>query len=296
MISEFNVTKNNFEVILGTANFSLPYGVAQLNQNLPITNPSEIIRKAIQLGINHLDTATSYQAETLIGELWPNSLDCNITTKLSLQDCTSALTMRTSVEDSLKKLKRNSLSTLLLHNPSVLLDNTNPHVIRVLREFLNEEKVMKVGISAYNEIEIIRAKTLMPELTVFHISENICDRRKYSSTSLTDMANSGNTFYVRSIFLQGLLLMDSNQIPKKLENAKKILINFQNMALEKSFPTLDICTAYAIAIPWSSGVIVGANSAQQLTEIKSSLDRAIPLNIAEWPLLDDWTLDPRNWS
>ena len=290
------MARNAKEFTLGTANFSLPYGIAQIGQNLPSPSVEEILGRAIELGIHSLDTATTYKTEAAIGDLWPNSIPCNLTTKLSIQDCESSVTMRNSIENSLKKLKRDSFGTILIHNSSVLFDDASSHVIETLREFIYEGKTDKVGVSAYEETEILLAKSLMPEMTVFHIPENICDRRKYSSPNFVDMAKNGNSFYVRSVFLQGLLLMDLDQIPINLERVKGVLNDFHEFAKEQSLSVIQVCITYALSIPWASGIVVGVDSARQLTQVKSAFDQLVSLNIAEWPLLDEWSLDPRNWS
>ena len=103
-------------------------------------------------------------------------------------------------------------------------------------------------------------------------------------------------FIVRSVFLQGLLLMEPNSIPSKLILAKKNVQELIDFAERKSLTAIELCLAYARSISWVSGIIVGAASLDQLKEVSEptpSLPSGWASAISPMPAE---IVDPRKWS
>ena len=110
-----------------------------------------------------------------------------------------------------------------------------------------------------------------------------------------DLHHLGDRFVVRSIFLQGLLLMPLDEIPKGLVESKKSIRQIQAYSEFLRVAPLDLCLAYAHAIPWADSLVIGAATALQLSEIVRS--NILLLNGWESKIetLSDELLDPRRW-
>ncbi len=285
------------ELVLGTATFGTNYGIANKGKVLEPGEVQKIIVMASELGINHFDSAPAYgEAEKLIGDFWPAEKERKITSKISKEDSNDINRMVESVKETLKKTHSSKLWAVLLHDPDAL---TGPFANKTKEAFLELQKtglVERIGVSTYSAKQALKAKELFPDLSVFQIPENICDQRNLKSPELMDLAKKSNSIFVRSVFLQGLLLMNLDSIPKKLSGAKKSLESLKRLTKKESISPLELCMAYALALPWASGVLIGVSESDQLKEIARSRMNLKSDWASKIETLDDWHLDPRNWS
>jgi pyridoxine 4-dehydrogenase len=151
-------------------------------------NPEEaraVLRRAVELGINLIDTADSYGpevSERLIGEtLYPYPEDLVIATKGGLlrdgpgQWRTDGRPehLREACEGSLKKLKVDRIDLYQLHR----IDSRVPaeESLRALAELREEGKIHHVGLSEVSVEEIQRAQEIVPIVSVQN-RYNLTDR------------------------------------------------------------------------------------------------------------------------
>jgi len=107
--------------ILGTANFSGGYGIAS-HRNIEDSELRDIITYAQENDINCFDTAIAYgEAQAKLGNLLDKSKNIKIDSKIGNKECQTSTLILKSVEESLRNLGVNKLSTLYLHNPESLL-------------------------------------------------------------------------------------------------------------------------------------------------------------------------------
>jgi aryl-alcohol dehydrogenase-like predicted oxidoreductase len=295
--SYMSVTRAKPILSLGTANFGSAYGLGGHENGLSPTQVFRILRMASQEGFSHLDTASGYEnSEQVIGTLIADSGDWLITTKLRSKECESATSIVQAVKASLVRTKQRQFWSVLLHDPNVLFAGGSAEVRRGLTEILDSGLTQRVGISSYSEAEVIRAKTLFPSLSVFQISENVCDQRLATSSELTALASEGNFVFVRSIFLQGLLLMNPHALPGKVEGASPSLRKLQEFCEKIKVSNLELCVGYSKSLAWATGIVFGVNSEKHVLEISKAFNNKINIDYIQVPKLDDWLLDPRNWS
>jgi aryl-alcohol dehydrogenase-like predicted oxidoreductase len=286
--------RSNF--VLGTANFGTKYGISNGGSSLHGDDVKKIVGFAEKSGLFQFDTAPSYgNAENLLGLSLKHPRSAGIFTKISSGDSGSVSKMLQSVRRSLVRTGASKFSGIYLHDESVL-ETTNPkEVILGIKELLDSGLTERVGISVYSEDALIKAKNICPELNLFQVPENICDRRLYNSEIMKKLALSGDLIYVRSIFLQGLLLMKPKNIPKEffkiLANVEKLIefAKLYNISREA------LCLSYARKIPWATGLIIGVASVSQLEKLlepETALPQDFELHI---PSIEEEFLDPRNW-
>jgi aryl-alcohol dehydrogenase-like predicted oxidoreductase len=115
------------------------------------------------------------------------------------------------------------------------------------------------------------------------------------SKHIKSLADKGNSFMVRSIFLQGLLLMEAMSVPSKLHLVQPQLKSLNEFANKQKVKVLDLCLAYAYSISWASGIVIGVASLAQLKEIIASAS-TLPEDWASTiTTLPSELLDPRKW-
>jgi len=283
-------------IILGTANFGNSYGVKNTGKILSKAESGSLIRWAQINGINHFDTALAYGDSTeILSSYLDYSLKPSIDTKLNEESCQSRDLIVKIAEENRDKLGTSQLSVVYIHDENLLQTSLGPEITWGFREILDRGIAKKIGVSVYSEESIIACKKVLPELSVFQVPENICDRRLIDSILMQEFADMGNELNVRSIFLQGLLLMDPGLIPPKLRSARLSVQELTRFAEINSITVLDLCLAYAKSIPWATGLLVGAAAIEQINEVISHsaiLPEKWSTSISIMPAE---LIDPRTW-
>ena len=135
-----------------------------------------VLRRAIELGINFIDTADSYGpevSERLIAEaLYPYPSDLVIATKAGFDrpgpdrwvENGKPEHLRAACEGSLRRLRVDRIALLQLHriDPKVPADDQ----LGTLRDLQTEGKVRYVGLSEVSVAQIEHARTIVPIVTV----------------------------------------------------------------------------------------------------------------------------------
>ena len=135
-----------------------------------------VLRRAVELGVNLIDTAASYGpevSERLIAEaLHPYPDDLVIATKGGLtrpgpgqwqRDCRPE-TLRKSLEGSLERLRVDRIDLLQLHtvDPAVPLEES----VGALAELQREGKIRHVGLSNVDSRQLAAARKIVPIVSV----------------------------------------------------------------------------------------------------------------------------------
>ena len=282
--------------ILGTANFNGDYGIAK-KKILGLAKIEEILSFAQINNLNHFDTANSYgDAQKILGSLLAYSDRVQIDSKIGNQECGTVESILESVQKSLDELKTNKLSTLYLHDANSLLGDNKSATKNGLTKIIDMGLADYIGVSVYTINDLLECKKALPDLSRFQVPENICDRRLFHSEEMLELARDNNEINVRSIFLQGLLLMPKEAIPKSLSESSKSINDLGLYSKNELVDRIDLCVAYAKSISWASKIIVGDES---ITQLKAILDSTYKLN-NEWEksisVVSEVIVDPRKWQ
>lgn len=281
---------------LGTAILKDDYGISRKSQDRTDLDKKEFLKSAYELGILHLDTAPSYgNAEKIIGETFGDASRISITSKVSRSSCDSFSVLVESVKSSLSQLNVASLDSLLLHDASVLQGESGSQAYRWMIEIKEMGLVERIGVSVYSEDELLWVKKGCPEFTAFQLPEGIMNRESINSQELLRLQEVGNRLEVRSIFLQGLLLLDVNALPAYFQPVQHLFSEFWGYLAMNKISALEACVTYSKSIPWASGIVVGAEDTGQLLEIVQFFKSERTLNYSSLPVLPQEFLDPRSW-
>jgi aryl-alcohol dehydrogenase-like predicted oxidoreductase len=283
-------------LILGTASFLRGYGVSNRSKKKTNLEIERILRGAQELGINRFDTAPTYgEAEVFLGRFLVKSPDLQISTKLGAANSKSEKLIRTSIENSLIRLQIDTIETLYLHDESSLLHEDGEQLFSILQKLVSEGLVKEIGVSIYTYEKLAANYRSFPQLDAYQVPENICDRRLLTNELVKEIADQNKSVTVRSVFLQGLLLMESHDIPNYLMECIPCVESLNRLAEFWHVSKVDLCLSYAKNIDWCSGILVGADNLTQLQKIVDS-DFVLPENWQEFvfPIREDLA-DPRNW-
>ena len=282
--------------ILGTANFNGNYGIAQ-KKNLELAQIDEILSFAQANNLNHFDTANSYgNSQKILGRLLEYSNPVQIDSKIGNQECGTVESILESVQKSLSELKIDKLSTLYLHDANSLLGDNKSSTKNGLTKILEMGLADHIGVSVYTLNDLLECKKELIVLSRFQVPENICDRRLSQSEEMLELARDNNVINIRSIFLQGLLLMPVEAIPKSLSESRKSINDLELYAKKEAVDRIDLCIAYAKSISWASKIVVGVES---ITQLRAILDSNYKLS-SEWERnvsrASEAIADPRKWQ
>ncbi len=285
------------KIALGTVQFGVPYGIANKNGQVPASEVEKILEFSLDSGIEVLDTAISYgSSETVLGQIGVGRW--KIISKLPSipRDPVDILGwVRMQVEQSLLRLRVARLHGLLLHNPADIFGANGSALISALRALQSSGLVEKVGISAYRPTDIESARAVS-SLDIVQAPLNLIDQRLVRSGWLDKLANDGTDIYVRSAFLQGLLLMNPASRPVYFSKWNDLLGRWDNWLRVNKISAIDACLAYCFKFPGIQNVILGVDSVSQMQGILESLNH----NASKFPdfmFLDDPLLiEPFNWS
>jgi aryl-alcohol dehydrogenase-like predicted oxidoreductase len=281
---------------LGTAQFGLPYGISNVSGRVESDEAAAILQCAHEAGIDTLDTAIAYgQSERQLGNAGVEGW--RIVTKLpgipdSCRDVAEWVT--SSVNGSLKRLGVGSLHGLLLHRPQQLIGATGGTLFRALNDLKSAGVVQKIGISIYDprELEPLWHRF---RFDLIQAPFNVLDRRLVTSGWLDRLSEAGAEVHVRSIFLQGLLLMDASSRPPFFNQWSALWDRWNTWLHAMSVDPVTACLQFVLAQPSIDRVVVGVEDVRQLKALLTAVNRPSALPPAELMSDDDDLINPTRW-
>jgi len=283
------------QLVVGTANFGLPYGVGQ--SRVKDQEIQKIVSDVLRRNDVFLETSPSYiGAEKKVGQILEGEQFERLIVKVPPSAYTSVENFLNSVEDSLSTLNQEKAYAILLHGTQDAFGENSKYIDRAIDELLDSRTAKHVGISCYQESEILEAVRIFPRMSLFQLPENIVDRRKISSPNLTSLYESGVIFQVRSVFLQGLLLGAPRVVPKNLNEIIRSRMEIEKCARENGISERELCINYAKGIVWASQVVLGAENFEQYKQNIESLQinrEDISFHVSQ---VSEFAADPRMWS
>ena len=253
---------------LGTVQFGIPYGISNQQGKVSLDAATEILNYAHIAGISTLDTAIAYgDSENRLGEIGVK--DWRIISKLpEIPIATNDVLnwVRESVNGSLHRLKIPCLYGLLLHRPQQLLSNKGQEIYNALNLLKQEGLVDKIGISIYSPTELEELCNRF-SFDLIQAPFNIFDRSLKQSGWLSRLKLGGVEVHVRSIFLQGLLLMNPANRPAYFNRWQPIWIEWEQWLYTNNLTALQACLSFVLSNPDIDRVVVGVDSLSQLQEI-----------------------------
>ena len=286
------------KLALGTAQFVLEYGIANKSGKVHLSEVNKILNLAKKSKIDLIDTAISYgNSEKVIGDIGFKKF--NYVSKLPPipKSCSDVnFWVEETVKLSLSRLKISSLYGLLVHKPENLSGNIGKKLIKALLTIKSKGLVKKIGVSIYNPSEYEKIIKLL-SIDIVQAPLNIVDQRLQVSGLLSELHTQQIEVHTRSTFLQGLLLIPRNKIPKKFNKWSMLWDNWLLQLKKHKLSPIKACLLYPLSIPKIDRVIVGVDSVNQLNEI--ILNSKFQLKKIDWSSMissDEKLINPFNWN
>jgi aryl-alcohol dehydrogenase-like predicted oxidoreductase len=283
---------------LGTVQWGLPYGLA--NQH-GITSPETVtalIGEARHRGIEVLDTASLYgKSEAVLGT---NSLKGFKVVTKTPRFATPHISdievdqLNQTFQQSLNLLSREKIYGLLIHDVQNLLVRGGDKLLAAMMKLKDKGVVEKIGISVYDSTQVDAVlKKFKPDLIQLPFS--VLDQRMLTSGHLELLKNEGVEIHVRSIFLQGLLLMPLNDIPVFFEPIRSLLTRWHAAAHEQGLTANQAAIAFVKNIPYIDTVLVGLDNLAQFRSCFDDFSMDINFDAAGLACNDPIFVNPSLW-
>lgn len=253
---------------LGTVQFGIPYGISNSNGQVSLEDASSILQLGLDKGISTLDTAIAYgNSESVLGKIGVEQwqIISKIPSLPSDVQCVKEWAYE-QIHSSLFHLRVNQIHGLLLHNPSDLHGIHGQELYETLLTFKEDNLVKKIGYSIYAPAELDELTSSFPP-DIVQAPFNIFDRRLTESGWLGRLAQMGCEIHVRSIFLQGLLLMDQYSRPKKFSRWSALWDQWDSWRLQNNLTALGACLQFVLSYPEISKIVIGVTSIAELKQI-----------------------------
>jgi len=286
----------NFRLVLGTAQLGMRYGCANRTGQPDFEDACKIVLTAWENGIEEYDTAQAYgDSEKILGQIFKKSGlagRVKVTSKLNPQlDHLKRAELEMALLQSLERLNLTRLYCLMLHRQDHL-DLWNKGLRQICQQLRERGLVERVGISVYSpERALVALKT--DGISVVQLPTSIFDRR-FEKARVFDLAHTLNKeIYIRSVFLQGLLLMDYKQLPQGLRFAEPHLRELMDIAQFNKLPVRNLALGYVKHTKPNAKVVVGIETVAQLRENIMTWNRGLPSEILQQLRVNFQTMDER---
>jgi len=270
-------------------------GGHNLYPNLDEQAGRDLVRVALQKGINFLDTAFIYgpeRSEELVGEVWSDTVareDVVLATKGAHQFVDGNVVMnnspdflRQSVEESLKRLQTDYIDLYYIHFP----DESTPKdkAVAALAELKKEGKIRAIGVSNFS-LEQLKEANKDGHVDVYQGEYNLF-KRDAEKELLPYIVENGMSFVPYFPLAAGLLAGKYTK-ETKFDDLRKNDPLFQKDVFEQNLAKVDqlrpiaeahdaevahIVLAWYLAQDGIDAIIPGAKRPDQVTDTLRTLD------------------------
>ena len=291
---------------IGTAQFGLDYGLSNTSGKTSLKEVRSILKIATENDVDVLDTAYFYgDSESVIGRCLPEQNRFRIITKtLSFKKNRYSADDGNIIEkafyESLKRLRLSSVAGLLIHHTDNVFAEGGEFLYDAMHELKSKGLVEKIGYSVYSGEQIDKLLDLY-DFEMIQVPVNVLDQRLIKGGELKKLRNKGIEVHARSIFLQGLLLMEPDNLHSFFDPIKPVINKYKDFIISRGLTPVEGAINFIASMPEIDYIIVGVNTAEQLKAnldgFKSTLKERIPLeNFSMFSIEDSRYINPSLWK
>ena len=270
----------SFKIIIGTASLSGNYG------SVPKQEIIDTLNYCYENNFREFDTAPNYGQgvmESYLGDIFLKRDDIKIHTKIGNlinggKDF-SIDSLRKSFIHSLKRLKKENIDTLFLHNPREKI-NDYDEIEKFLNQLIDEGCIRKKGISLargynYDDSIIKKFDSIQDDYNLLHLQ-------------LPNYLTSKQNFVIRSPFATGLLSGKVNSDTKftdpyrsawlKDERLSSLIKRIRKIESVSTTPLAEIALRYVLFQKGIDKIIIGVKKKDHVDHIIHCIEKG-PLDV-----------------
>ena len=250
------------KLCLGTVQFGMNYGI-QGNGQPDLEKAVEILTTAYNAGIVTYDTAAAYgSAEHVLNTFL--SQPCIDRKNVRIISKTKSADSRiiNDAQCSLKNLGIDYLDGCLLHDADLVF---NADAVENLKQLKETGIAKEIGVSVYTPEQAEKCLDY-DYVDIIQVPYNILDRRLDRCGFFARANETGLDIYVRSVLLQGLLMMNPNTLPAHMKFAEPYLQKYQNICDKNGIGYFDCAVGYVLEHPDIDYIVFGVDNLTQLNQ------------------------------
>jgi aryl-alcohol dehydrogenase-like predicted oxidoreductase len=282
------------ELALGTVQFGLAYGVAGRGAPIGDAEARAVLQAAARHGLRWLDTAAAYgDIEQRLAGLC-GDLPFQVVSKLPALPAGIKPDAAPSffVDSLLRSRERlgERLRVMLFHRASDLEGDLGD-LIWANVQAEAEAAGIELGISCYDLATLRDLQARWP-LRAAQLPGNALDQ----TLAALDVEDAPTLLQLRSVFLQGLLLLPEAEAARRLPVAARVLRRWHAWCQAQGFDRLEAALGLAKGFPAVGQCVVGVDGLEHLEQIAGAWSRSVALEAPELACSDPAVIDPRRWS
>ena len=287
---------------LGTVQLGLTYGLGEHAEKPTEEAAFAILDKAVDLGVNTLDTANNYgESEAVIGR-WLTKRRAEdkklpyIVTKVGPLNHGSYDILRDDVmyqlEGCMKRLCIDKLDIFMLHDYEDYASDRDA-LQKIFAEIKSQGLYDYSAISAYSRHDYSVIAESGFDATQIPI--NVFDWGQIENGGMQKLADSGMMIFTRSVFLQGLVFHTPEDLDPRMEFCFPYLRRFIELYKEFELSPAALALSFVLSLPGVTQAVMGCDTADQVESNCKLFDQTVTLTQDQLDKLHDafHGIDPR---
>lgn len=286
------------KLALGTVQWGMSYGIAGRGQP-SAAEVGDILALGKRAGITMLDTAHVYgSAEKVIGA--QDTAGMRIVTKTlkmrpSRIESAEIAAVEAALEDSFARLQQASVYAVLVHDADNLLIPGADRLWKLLERYRDAGRIGRIGVSVYDPAQCRAVASAFP-VEIVQLPFNVYDRRFRESGVLSELKARAVEVHARSAFLQGLLLMSPESLPRHFDAIRGHHARLHAWFGAHNMSALAGSLHFCLQEAHVDRVVVGCETAAQLGEILDAAAAEAPSMLqTPFALTDPNIIEPTRW-
>ena len=285
------------KLCLGTVQFGMNYGI-QGNGQPSISEAINILNTAYKADIRTYDTAAAYgTAESVLKSFLSQPHINRSAVKIISKTKSHDAGIIDDAKCSLENLGIECLDGCLLHDAKYVFDSVAVQNLKSLKETgLSKE----IGVSVYTPNEALKCLEY-DFLDIIQAPYNVLDRRLDKCGFFEKAKEQGICVCVRSVLLQGLLMMNPAILPQHMGFAVSVLSDFQETCRTHNLDYFEGAVGYVLQHPDIDYLVFGVDNLSQLNEYISLTSESLRGEIVDifsskFSNVDEKILMPNLWQ
>jgi len=290
-------------LVLGTVQLGTSYGIANKVGQPDIKLATEIVREAWNNGIQQFDTAQGYgKSEEVLGKVFHEvgiTHEVKVISKFDPKiDHLNHAALSEALEGSLYRLGLKQLACMMLHREEYL-SLWEKGLGDSLHYFVQSGKIRSAGISVSTPEKAMEALNTNG-IDLIQIPCNILDR-KFERAGIFELAQKNKKeIHVRSVFLQGLILMKPQDLPTRMDYAIPFVEKTLSLCMEMKLTPQEMALGYFKSISPEVCLIFGVETVEQVQDNVRSWQKTVPPFLNQriqklFPEVPDVIVNPELW-
>lgn len=284
---------------IGSAQFGLDYGISNNTGQVSKKEVEQILNYARRIGMDLIDTSPYYgEAQRMIGGLRASNAFKIVSKTVAIEapviTADNASVVRKDLLLSLKTLKKNNIYGLIVHRVTDIRKKGAQHLFNTLQAIKDDGLVEKIGVSIYTEEDAEIAMSLA-DLDILQAPISLFDQTLIRSGALRKFQSKNIEVHARSIFLQGALFLDPQNLPSPLSGLKSKIEKLRAISSAEGVPLHCLGINFLRSIIHVDYCIVGINTLNHLEQLECCKHALLP-DMADFHLEAETLRNPSLWG